>query len=108
MINKDKTTIKNVTTPKRTQSSIRKLFSCSENLFQYVDAARRSIKETLQEAIDLRMPTINITKICPCNVQRFLVVKIEKFIRKMLIFFLFCSKHRLCVRVPTIYVLEQK
>ena len=58
--NKDKTAFRNLTTPRRTQSSISKLFSCPENLFQYVDAARRSIKETLQEAIDLRMSTIKI------------------------------------------------
>ena len=31
-----------------------------------------------------------ITKTCPCNIQRFFsAVKIENFIRKMLIFFLF-------------------
>ena len=36
---------------------------------------------------------IVITKTCPCNIQRFFsTVKIEKFIRKFLIFFLFLLK----------------
>ena len=36
---------------------------------------------------------MNITKTCPCNIQRFFQLnKIEKFIRKILVFSLFFAK----------------
>ena len=44
--------------------------------------------EVVQEQLDNV-----ITKTCPCNIQRFFsAVKIENFVRKNLIFFLFLHK----------------
>ena len=52
------------------------------------------VLEPLSNFTDVRI--LAITKTCPCNIQRFSSVKIENFIRKMLIFFLIFAQNIDC------------
>ena len=58
-----------------------------------IDVTEKIVK-TKQTKVNTISFVQNITKTCPCSIQRFFsVVKIENFVGKILIFFLFLLKN---------------